>query len=142
MIGRLCVVERRKKGIKLFNGCVIRIKRVIVCSTRKHENFFLVQNICASRVQPLRIEDSDFFCALLNLGDNGVVCRVNIRKEFVQRLVNKDLHHSRITVIAKHSTMLPHRVSLRLFARSCVIYCMECWECYPATKGVAANNDV
>lgn len=55
---------------------------------------------------------------------------------------DENLHHSRVAVISKHSTMLPHRISLWLFCTASVVYCLETRKCDASPQRVSSYNDI
>ena len=142
LICRLGIAEWSEKPVKRFYRIVLGIKRIVVCPAREHEHFLIVKHICASWIQALRIVYLDVLRSALYLRNDGVVRGIDIGKQLVQRFVNVYAHHAGISVISKHTAVLPHSVCLRLFARSRIVNCMKRRKGNPSPKGVAADYNI
>ena len=142
LIIRLRIVKGFQKLRNAFNGIIIRIERIVVCSARYNLNVFIVKHILSGRIKTFGIINLNIIYTALDLSNDRVIRRIYIREQLIKMLVNINHHHARITVISKHSAVLPHCICLRFLACSCIVDSLQSRKCNTSAERVSSDNDI
>ena len=138
----LLLIKGRQEFVRRLEGVVDDVELIVICPARKRRDFFVVKHSSASGIEAVWIVNLNVFSASLNLSNNRIIGGVYIGDQLVKRLININFHHAGISVIAKHSAVLPHGIRLRLFAGAGVIDRMQSGKCNSAPQGIAADHNI
>ena len=142
LIGWDFFVKWLQKFCEIVDGFILRVRWEIIRATSNREDTSFVEYVFSCRTERFWIIDFYVLDATLDLCDNDIVDGVDVGEEAIKPVIDIEADEAGVSVIAKHATMLPHRICLGMLRCTCVIDGMETVECHAASESVAADNDV